>query len=279
MKIDFACEQRFLLFNFFGTLLCVYSPFSGGGMNPSSGHHPPHVLDPNGQRMPSAFIPFCALATNLSTLGREVEGLSYPVCSGFRPTVVAGRRCYSLQAAHPGELVLLLDYNTERSVMKEESGHSQSWVPKKGPESSLDMRIVPERKQISAALYINTIAQFEGFGSGSYVLTSVKKMTGTQAYLNLPDSIKQCKKGKLEDCVLKEFQERARKNCSCVPWALSNITGFQVALTVETSMITQELPVCSPSGMACHESLERAPSSCLVSCEGIFSYVQFIATG
>ena len=46
--------------------------------------------------LPSALIPFCAYQSNLKTLGTSIPGLNFPVCNAFRPTLLHGQLCYSL---------------------------------------------------------------------------------------------------------------------------------------------------------------------------------------
>ena len=73
----------------------------------------------------SAFIPFCAFKTdlNISKNPLVLPGTTFPFCNSFVPTILAGQRCFKLMlndtAGGQGkrnELMLLLDYNEERSA-------------------------------------------------------------------------------------------------------------------------------------------------------------------
>ena len=65
--------------------------------------HPVHLLGPGDSILPSAFIPLCSLGGNVSAVSREVAGLGL-VCSAFRPAVLGGRLCYSMQPdLQPGD--------------------------------------------------------------------------------------------------------------------------------------------------------------------------------
>ena len=75
--------------------------------------------------MPSAFIPVCALAMNLKTLGMKVNNFYYYICNKFQPTILDGSLCYKLDLTELGHktqegpqngLWLVLDYNDERSM-------------------------------------------------------------------------------------------------------------------------------------------------------------------
>ena len=55
-----------------------------------------NIQDPDGDTLPSALIPFCAYQSSLETLGTSIPGLNFPVCNAFRPTILQGQLCYSL---------------------------------------------------------------------------------------------------------------------------------------------------------------------------------------
>ena len=125
-------------------------------------------------------------------------------------------------------LTLLLDYNTERSVTAEnmERGPKTDDVKDK---DSLDMRVLTNMKKSSATIFIHTIAQFKGHGSGGYVMTAVKKMVGTEAFLDLPDDKKQCQQEVFEQCVERNFLTQAKENCGCLPWTVGS--GVQLGVS------------------------------------------------
>ena len=82
--------------------------------------HPPHWTF----TWSSAFVPFCAYKTNLniSRSRLAIPGISFPLCSSFLPTILEGQLCYKLTLnttsgqGKRNELMLLLDYNEERSL-------------------------------------------------------------------------------------------------------------------------------------------------------------------
>ena len=80
----------------------------------------------------------------------------------------------------------------------------------------------------SARIYLNTLSSYSDFRAGSYALTALKKMTGTESFLKQTDSKKKCRIQALEDCRSKNLINRVLKECSCVPWALSGALASKV---------------------------------------------------
>ena len=74
----------------------------------------------------------------------------------------------------------------------------------------------------SSMIYLNTLSSFTAFKAGSYALTALKKMTGTEIFLKLNDEEKKCTVERFEDCQAKRYIGRVQKECGCVPWALSS---------------------------------------------------------
>ena len=47
-------------------------------------NHPVHILDPETDSLsPSAFIPFCDFAGDMTKLGRKIPQFALPVCTSF----------------------------------------------------------------------------------------------------------------------------------------------------------------------------------------------------
>ena len=47
-------------------------------------NHPVHILDLNDKINPSAFIPFCGIGLNMSSMGLLINQFSFPICKSFR---------------------------------------------------------------------------------------------------------------------------------------------------------------------------------------------------
>ena len=94
--------------------------------------HPPHIVDDHNNLSPSAFIPFCSLAGNLSILGQVVPSFSIPVCTAFKPTIVRDKLCYKVDLNQVNDKVdmkelmthglsFLMDYNEDRQAQSKPS--------------------------------------------------------------------------------------------------------------------------------------------------------------
>ena len=85
-------------------------------------NHPVHILNDEGYKNPSALIPFCRIGSII--LGEKIDEFLTPVCTGFKPKVLAGSLCYSLDLKEFEDeiiigkgkdyaLTLLIDFNEE----------------------------------------------------------------------------------------------------------------------------------------------------------------------
>ena len=90
-------------------------------------NHPVHIVDDNGDLMPSAFIPFCSIGSNLTSLGVKHEKFSMPICNKFQAKMLNGQRCYQLDlqdvkdniAFNKGELnglTFMMDYSEDKMI-------------------------------------------------------------------------------------------------------------------------------------------------------------------
>ena len=90
---------------------------------------------------------------------------------------------------------------------------------KEDDPSYFSMNLMANTNQKSAKIHIKTLSSFKAFGSGSYKMTSVKKLKGTSDFLAMPDEYKRCN--------LEEYEECRRRSlfgkCQCVPWELGHI--------------------------------------------------------
>ena len=205
--------------------------------------YPPHLIDSKGSLTPSALIPFCAYQTNMTLLGQTRQDLPFTVCSQFQPTVLEGQLCYSLNLskiaqnrAKPGlkfGLVLILDPS--------EKEHT-SLIENSDEMTSLSFETFTNVES-SARIYLNTLASFSAYQAGSYALSALKKMTGTEGFLNLPSKVKGCKTETFEECHATRYIKEVHKQCGCVPWA--------IGLNQKVRLKFPANPLSPPSGR-CH---------------------------
>ena len=190
---------------------------------------PPHLIDSSGSQTPAALIPFCAYQTNMTLLGQKPEGINFTTCSQFQSVVLEGQLCYSLnltslqarktKSGKRAGLVLLID-----------SGGQNNEEPQKEKvkvENTLDLESSGADDH-SPKIYLNTLSSFTDFRVGSYAMTSLKKMTGTDSFLKLTDAEKKCRKGTVEDCRAKKYLNTVQQKCGCIPWALRSALVSQV---------------------------------------------------
>ena len=190
--------------------------------------HPVHLINKDGVTMPSAFIPFCAFKTKM--MGKDTGLFSFPICNKFRETILDGQLCYSLQLSDvipeqgkKGELLLLLDYNKERSVFIK--------GPKKenlGEDNTLSLEEVREEDATLAKVFIHTLNGYTGFGAGSYVMESLKKILVTKQFQEKPNTFKKCQIESSEECYQEEYLKHGLQDCNCITLEFSNLTQHKV---------------------------------------------------
>ena len=168
--------------------------------------HPPHLTYSGS----SAFIPFCAYKnnSNLSGASLVLEGTNFPLCSSFLPTILEGQLCYKLDLnltsgiGIENELMLMLDLNEDRSLQ----------------ESSKKNHAVRAHQFSRAKIHINTPHPYIHYGSGTYQMTDVKRMSAKEDFLKMPLKDRNCELELYEDCRTRKLLEE----CKCVPWEMSN---------------------------------------------------------
>ena len=160
--------------------------------------HPPHLIDSRGSLTPAALIPFCAYQTNMTLLGHTRQDLPFTVCDQFKPTVLEGQLCYSLD---------LSSIKAEKSKSGERAGLLiliDQGVADQGKENTIDLNEMKEQiKEIDikgpsqhenyARIYLNTLTSFTDNRAGTYALSSLKKITGSRNFLELTDDQKKCR--------------------------------------------------------------------------------------
>ena len=69
---------------------------------------------------------------------------------------------------------------------------------------------------------IHTLAQFVTFGPRSYGMSTLKRMTGTKNFEQLPDHQKNCQVHNREECQTKKYLDHVQRDCKCIPWSLGS---------------------------------------------------------
>ena len=79
----------------------------------------------------------------------------------------------------------------------------------------------------SATIHLSTLDRFVDTKPGSYAMTSMKKMTGTSSFLDLPENIKDCQIEDQQRCFSRRYIEDLQNQCNCLPWALGTRSILQ----------------------------------------------------
>ena len=184
--------------------------------------HPVHLRS----SWSSAFIPFCAYKTdlNFSKDSLALVGTEFPLCSSFLPTILEGQLCYQLSLKElsgrgkANELMLLLDYNEDRSL---QISSSETYKVKLSNKTLNFDTAVESIQASSAKVHINTLSPHISFGGGVLLMIVVKRVTATADFLKMPFKDRNCEVELYEDCRTRNLF----RHCGCVPWEMS---GFQV---------------------------------------------------
>ena len=122
--------------------------------------HPVHFVNKEGQKSPSAFIPFCEFGGNMSQMGINIDEFDVPVCNSFQAKRLNDQLCYEVDLNRftnrdniKNELelgfVFIMDYNEDRQVTFKEA--------KKAVSLSLVKSIDKSNENQHAFIYLNTI--------------------------------------------------------------------------------------------------------------------------
>ena len=161
----------------------------------------------------------------MTILGETRLDLPFEICSKFKPTVLQGQLCYSLDlklldkpGAKPGienGIMLMIDPGQQRNDMKAtaDDGDGERIV-------SLNLKAVSAKDNF-ARINLNTLASFSDNKAGSFSMTALKKMTGTEGFMKLADEKKNCATRPFKACHTERYIAEVQRQCDCVPWALS----------------------------------------------------------
>ena len=157
-----------------------------------------------------------------------LPNISFPICTSFKPAILEGQLCFKIQVnsssgmGDRNELALLLDYQDELSIQPPTQQEKKQSHNENG--ALLDFNADVHGFNTEAAkVHIDTLSSFAGFGGGVYKMTSVKRMTVSEDFLQMPLKDRNCEVQKYENCRTKKLVE----GCSCVPWEMS-MPAYQV---------------------------------------------------
>ena len=193
--------------------------------------HPVHLTSKN---VPSAFIPFCAYNGDLLALGKQIDGIEFPVCNKFVATVLKGQLCYTIDVGSvltgtktkdgkSSGLALVLDYNIEKSVQPIKQKQSKDTNTR-----YLNLNNDSVEEDGEAMVYIQTLKPFEGYGGGSYSLHALKQISPTESFLSLSKAVTLCSNNDKQQCKRKKYIHQKIRSCKCIPWEFPKEKGAEV---------------------------------------------------
>ena len=116
--------------------------------------------------------------------------------------------------------MLLLDYNEDLSLhIAAGTGIRKEREPFNSTKVNLETSV--NHQGSKAKVQINTISPKIGFGGGSYMMTSVKRMTAKSNFLKMSFKDRNCNVEEYDDCRTR----RLMTACDCTP---REVSGFQV---------------------------------------------------
>ena len=144
--------------------------------------NPPHLTDSKGRPTPGSLIPFCAYNRAMSTLGKNLSGLTFPICDQFKPVVKDGQVCYALdmsdlESKRKGKTKRGRGFGVWLVINMEMSSKQNFFIPKE-----FMMKKNAERRK-SVTIHLSLLQEFTDVRAGVYGMTSLKKLTGTDTFL------------------------------------------------------------------------------------------------
>ena len=109
---------------------------------------------------------------------------------------------------------LLLALNMNVDTKEEDFETNKEWLDKDS------LKTEASDHGNTATIHLSTLDRFSITKPGKYAMASLKKMTGTDDFLDLPDNTKDCQIEVQESCYNRRYVEELQKQCNCLPWAL-----------------------------------------------------------
>ena len=140
-------------------------------------------------------------------LGKKFRNWDFVACDKFQPTVFNGQLCYSL--------------NISQVVPSTESkgGDGNGLLLVLDEPSVLDF---VDHERLLTTIHLNTLARFSVGRPGKYAMTALKKMTGTEAFMSMSNSEKECQLESFDECNKERVLAAFQRECNCYPWLLAN---------------------------------------------------------
>ena len=148
-------------------------------------------------------------------MGEELPELGYlTVCNKFQPTIIEGQHCFTLDTAQlrTGKNKTKFGKSNGLFILIDQKPYSFSSIETKERG--------PKKEDRSFMVYIHTLSHYTTYGSGSYAMNTLKKMTVTESFKHLQQHQRKCLVHNREDCETQKFFDQVLENCHCHPWVL-----------------------------------------------------------
>ena len=181
--------------------------------------HPVHLTpDKDGNLPPSAFVPFCSYQGNNNLRGQErseLENLS--MCDEFEPIILEGQLCFSLALRKSRGKVAKSGKTNGLLLLLDPSPYQLNTTDRKARGSRTEEQ--------SFKVFIHTLEPHTIFGPGSYGMSTLKRITVTKSFEQLPDYQKKCYVHNREECQTRKYLDQVQRECKCIPWLLQADRG------------------------------------------------------
>ena len=201
--------------------------------------HPPHILNEDGNKSLSSFIPFCSFGNDMEAMGTKVKGFNIPVCNSFKAKVIHDQLCYEVDLEKYEEkenreneleqgLILLLDLNEDRQSFGGEMNmkyYTNFFLEEKENTVQIHLdticNIVTKCRMFPFSYnYLDPVTLH---GEGEFDLNIVREMDVTDSFMGLPLEVKDCQNEEdLVDCTTRHHRENVLDNCGCLPLSIGS---------------------------------------------------------
>ena len=162
----------------------------------------------------------------MNITGKTITDLDIPVCNGFQEDTIDGRLCYTIHVNKlaSSERIKMLSGKGKGLVLAIDKGFSIEAYNHRMPDEDESLQHLLETedlvKEDSVSVYIATPHRFTARKQGRYMMTDLKKMSGTRSFFNLADKTKGCQIDTEGECKKKKYRMELYNKCGCLPWTM-----------------------------------------------------------
>ena len=175
----------------------------------------------------------------------ELDNLT--TCDKFKPTLLEGQLCYSLD---------ITKVERRKTRIGKAGGFLFLIDPSPNQKRYGNTHATQDAQHFK--IYISTLGRYKIMEGGAYAMRTLKQMTATTSFANLPIAKTRCQVHNFVECQNKKYLDQVKSRCQCIPWVLmTNKTGKP----------------CSPEKESCVAAQAFSDESCLVPCTGLHADV------